>query len=220
MEKELGENNSECVQHMTVIGYKILNSNHTGYTGFQYRIGQWYKSQIGESGFHFCRQAPFCMDYVPYITSINPLYTRVECRGSIEDDKSGKSVCSEIKIEKVLSLREWNEICTGQFITPLGEKRFYENGKLHRKDGPAIEYPNGGQEWYQYNLLHREDGPAIIFGNRKEWYINGLLCREGGLDLQSSHHNSCSIKYPDCNEKGMANTSPDMKARNNDTFWE
>ena len=29
-----------------------------------------------------------------------------------------------------------------------GTKRWYLHGKLHREDGPAIEYPNGVKHWY------------------------------------------------------------------------
>jgi hypothetical protein len=55
-----------------------------------------------------------------------------------------------------------------------GTKVWYFNGKLHREDGPAVEYPNGTKVWYFNGVLHREDGPAIEFpdGN-KYWYING-----------------------------------------------
>ena len=29
-----------------------------------------------------------------------------------------------------------------------GTKRWYLDGKRHRTDGPAIEYPNGDKYWY------------------------------------------------------------------------
>ena len=29
-----------------------------------------------------------------------------------------------------------------------GDKSWYLNGKLHREDGPAIEYANGYKSWY------------------------------------------------------------------------
>ena len=34
-------------------------------------------------------------------------------------------------------------------------------GKLHRVDGPAIEYSNGTKEWYINGKRHRLDDPAI-----------------------------------------------------------
>ena len=33
-------------------------------------------------------------------------------------------------------------------INKRGTKFWYLNGKLHREDGPAIEYPNGDGFWY------------------------------------------------------------------------
>ena len=54
-------------------------------------------------------------------------------------------------------------------------------GKLHRKDGPAIEHENGDKEWYVNGKLHREDGPAIEYaGGTKAWFVNGKLHREDG----------------------------------------
>lgn len=61
---------------------------------------------------------------------------------------------------------------------------WYKNDKLHRKNGPAIEYTDGGKEWYLNGLLHREDGPAVEKADgTKGWYLNGLLHREDGPAL-------------------------------------
>jgi len=47
------------------------------------------------------------------------------------------------------------------------------NGKYHREDGPAIEYPDGSKTWWLNGRLHREDGPAAEWANGyKEWYLN------------------------------------------------
>jgi len=62
-----------------------------------------------------------------------------------------------------------------------GGKEWYVNGKLHREDGPAIEYANGDKYWYVNGELHREAGPAIEYANGdKFWYVNGALHREDG----------------------------------------
>lgn len=55
------------------------------------------------------------------------------------------------------------------------------DGKLHRTDGPAIEYADGGQEWYLHGELHRTDGPAFErYNGDKAWYINGNRHRIDG----------------------------------------
>ena len=55
------------------------------------------------------------------------------------------------------------------------------NGKLHREDGPAIEYASGTKCWYLNGLNHRENGPAVEYPNgTKYWLINGLFHRDDG----------------------------------------
>ena len=59
-------------------------------------------------------------------------------------------------------------------IDPDGSKCWYLDGKYHREDGPAIEYPNGTKYWYLNGKRHREDGPAIEWASgTKFWYLNG-----------------------------------------------
>lgn len=54
-----------------------------------------------------------------------------------------------------------------------GTKEWYLNNKLHREDGPAVEYYNGTKFWYLNGKLHREDGPAIEYSNGdKAWHFN------------------------------------------------
>lgn len=64
-------------------------------------------------------------------------------------------------------------------------RKWYLNGKLHREDGPAVEYANGEKCWYLNGKRHREDGPAIEYvnGDRK-WYLNGNLHREDGTAVE------------------------------------
>jgi len=57
----------------------------------------------------------------------------------------------------------------------LGDKFYFENGILHRLDGPAIEFKSGVKYWINMGELHRENGPAIVDEkNRvKEYWIRG-----------------------------------------------
>ena len=62
-----------------------------------------------------------------------------------------------------------------------GDKEWYQNGELHRENGPATEYANGDKIWWLNGKTHRKDGPAIERANGdKLWYRNGLLHREDG----------------------------------------
>ena len=56
-----------------------------------------------------------------------------------------------------------------------GTKRWYQNDKRHRVDGPAIECVNGDKSWYQNGELHRVNGPAIECADGyKAWYLEGI----------------------------------------------
>jgi len=62
-------------------------------------------------------------------------------------------------------------------INEYGSKLYHKDKAmtiLHREDGPAVEYPDGGKAWYLNGKRHREDGPAIErVDGYKEWYLNG-----------------------------------------------
>jgi hypothetical protein len=66
-------------------------------------------------------------------------------------------------------------------IDKHGNKEWWQNGSLHRLDGPALESIDGTKEWYKNGLRHRLDGPAIEYASgSKYWFQNGKLHREDG----------------------------------------
>ena len=74
-------------------------------------------------------------------------------------------------------LQNQEKLMTTERSVKNGITEWRVNGKLHREDGPAIEYANGAVEyWYFDGKLHREDGPAVTYANgEKFWYVNGDL---------------------------------------------
>ena len=91
-----------------------------------------------------------------------------------------------------------------------GSKFWYLDGKLHREDGPAIEYPNGSKRWCLNGELHREDGPAVENSNgSKYWYLNGEAHREDGPAFEYLD----GSKYWYLNGKEL--TEEDLNARRN-----
>lgn len=57
-------------------------------------------------------------------------------------------------------------------------KEGFVDGRLHRIDGPAIEWSDGTREWFVNGKRHRTDGPAIEWMNgTKEWFVNGVFIR-------------------------------------------
>lgn len=63
-----------------------------------------------------------------------------------------------------------------------GNIHYYDDeGRLHREDGPAIVFNNGGERWFRHGHLHREDGPAVVEPDGyMVWYQNDLRHREDG----------------------------------------
>jgi hypothetical protein len=56
---------------------------------------------------------------------------------------------------------------------------WYLNGKVHRENGPAVEWSEGTKDWYLNGELHRVDGPAVEWSDGgKEWHLNGLELTE------------------------------------------
>ena len=71
-----------------------------------------------------------------------------------------------------------------------GTKFWYINGKLHRENGPAVKWNDGTKLWYINDKFHREDGPAVEYNNgNKEWYKNGKLYRVNGPAVEYSNGN-------------------------------
>jgi len=81
----------------------------------------------------------------------------------------------------------------------VGTTKWYdfESGKLHRRDGPAIEYADGTKCWYRDGRLHREDGPAVEHvGGSKYWYLN-----DRQLSEQEWKDQTQSKSIPSCDGK-------------------
>ena len=70
-------------------------------------------------------------------------------------------------------------------------QEWYNNGKLHRGDGPAYIDGHGGEEWYKYGKRHRENGPAVIVGQfgRAEYWVEGKIHREDGPAITDMYGN-------------------------------
>ena len=173
----------ETTKTESVIGYKAFNNDMTCENDFQYEVGKTYtmddEIELCKSGFHFC-MVPFeVLDYYDKYSK----FAIIKASGKIIHDYD-KSVCSCITIEKLISL---DELCNfnGKFVRINNTIEYYQNGKYHRDNGPAIEYANGAKEWWKNGDLHREDGPAIERANgEKEWRKNGLLHREDGPAIE------------------------------------
>lgn len=73
--------------------------------------------------------------------------------------------------------------------------RWFQNGQLHREDGPAMICPYGSQYWFRHGLAHREDGPAVITSTYEEWKQNDKLHRIGGPAYIHYYNNNVIIEH-------------------------
>lgn len=96
-----------------------------------------------------------------------------------------------------------------------GTEVWYQHGRIHREDGPAIiepaTYNNAKICWCRHEQLHRDnDEPAVIYFNgTKEWYQNGKRHRVGGPAV--TYKNGAEIWYQNGRqhrEDGPAQTFP------------
>jgi hypothetical protein len=59
-------------------------------------------------------------------------------------------------------------------------REWWDNGALHRTDGPACEGPGTNREWWVRGKRHRTDGPAAECDGFREWWVDGKLHRTDG----------------------------------------
>jgi hypothetical protein len=64
-----------------------------------------------------------------------------------------------------------------------------KNGRLHRTDGPALEYADGHKEWWVNDKRHRTDGPAVEGIYYNSWFVNGKLHRLDGPAVEYANGN-------------------------------
>lgn len=75
-------------------------------------------------------------------------------------------------------------------IDEHSNKSWHLDGKLHRTDGPAIEWATGTKEWRLNGKLHRTVGPAVEWANGdKAWCLNGKYHRADGPAVEYTNGN-------------------------------
>jgi hypothetical protein len=156
-----------------MLGYKGFNNDLTC-KGFQYEIGKTYTLdpqdiRLCYKGFHFCR---IPIDVLIYYGQPESKYAVVRAEGQVIND-SDKSVTNQITIIELMSKNELIKATTGLFVRKNNDKYWYQNGLLHRLDGPAIEFTDGNQEWYINNILHRDGGNLLELSLSTIEYADG-----------------------------------------------
>jgi hypothetical protein len=66
-----------------------------------------------------------------------------------------------------------------------GATEWWLEGRRHRIDGPAVEFPNGDYRWYRDDVPHRDGGPAVSCQGVTEYRRDGRLHRDDGPAYES-----------------------------------
>ena len=81
-----------------------------------------------------------------------------------------------MKLKKIVE--KW--YTNGRYISATGIY-WYRHGKLHRTNGPAVEYSDGTKWWCINGKMHRSDGPACIKADgHREWWLKGKCVKTNG----------------------------------------
>ena len=86
---------------------------------------------------------------------------------------------------------------TYKVIVDNDKNRFWYNEKnyLHRLDGPAVEYADGGKDWWVEGKRHRLDGPAFENASGyKEWWVEDKLMTEEEFNAYIKSKPTCEGK--------------------------
>jgi hypothetical protein len=61
---------------------------------------------------------------------------------------------------------------------------FDQRGNLHREGGfPAVEFPDGSKRYYEHGKRHRIDGPAVLNSDgTNQWWIDDKQLSEEKFD--------------------------------------
>ena len=115
------------------------------------------------------------------------------------------------------------EVKNGRYEDKYGTVRWYQDGELHREDGPAVEMKVSGKTWkkmyFKDGMKHRLDGPAVEQSDGKnDWYKDGVLHREDGpacetalgykswyLDGDRHREDGPAVEWPDGRKEWWVN---------------
>lgn len=118
-------------------GYKGFNPD-LSCRGFQYKVGKEYQCEdavICEEGFHFCENPFSVFRYYPPSCQYGlNRFCKVQGSGDFDLAESDKVCCTEIKIEKVISLRELINAEIGLIIDKMSQTEGNKSDKAEPFD--------------------------------------------------------------------------------------
>ena len=93
---------------------------------------------------------------------------------------------TEYELNEIRKIKVVKDMKNGKH-TEDGTQRWFQNGKLHRTDGPALIRTDGSEFWYQNGERHRTGGPALIWADgTQHWYQHDKHTNEEEFNKQST----------------------------------
>lgn len=82
-----------------------------------------------------------------------------------------------MKIYQLNDIQGKESMPKGDFLLvgDYGYEGKFVDGKLHCENGPARTWLNGTKEWYENGDMHRLDGPAMIGREAVWWAVRGFF---------------------------------------------
>lgn len=69
-------------------------------------------------------------------------------------------------------------------VNGTGTVSWLLDGRLHRDDGPALEWFNGTCEWWWHGNRHRVGGPVVMWPTgTMQWWISGVQVSHADHDM-------------------------------------
>lgn len=172
-------------------GFMITVNGKFRCEGLNYAIGKTTtinnSLDICKSGIHYYEAFKDVLYHYPNKPGIR--YGLVHDVGTRRVNSKRNSVTDALKLCKMLdgmveskqNIYVFNEGMLTFVLSKSGTREWFNDGKLHRDDGPAIECADGTKMWFVDGKCHRDDGPAIErVDGTKMWYIDGQCHRVDG----------------------------------------
>ena len=100
--------------------------------------------ELCRTGFHFCQ---YPVDVFRFCGQDNHVYARIKATGLVLNDDY-KCVTNEITILEILTREQLMKLMPDFIERENGDREWYRNGKLHRENGPAVEFADGEKDWF------------------------------------------------------------------------
>jgi hypothetical protein len=159
-----------------------------------------------EWGFHFCEEPVHVLEFYSLNLGNHFLEIEALGEIKKGDFNNSSKACTNIiKIKREIPLEEWLELCTVRTFEDIDKgiknciMKYYHQGELHSVNDKPAYTSLTEQRWYQRGKLHRLNGPAIIFYEgtltKQVWYLDGVVQKMAVGDITTYEKDKISSSW-------------------------